>query len=79
MLTTKLNAQQRLHPSRCVSPSMRYHPNQVLHHHFCAQGRYGETGIVPSVIICVLCISWQMEKEFSRAKKGGINERTSTR
>ena len=79
MLTTNQNAQQGLHPSRCVSPYMRYHPNQVLHHHSCAQRRYGETGIVPTDIISVLCISWQTEKEVSRDKKGGINERTSTR
>ena len=53
------------HPRRCDSTDAT-NPEQVLRHHRSAQGRYGGQALT-SIIVPLLCISYQKQKEFSRA------------
>jgi hypothetical protein len=56
----------RFHPRHCGSPDA-ITPKKVLRHHREAQGRYGGTGTVPSIIVQHL--------EFHSKVKGILTER----
>ena len=57
----KAYALRGFHPRRCGSPDA-ITPEQVLCHHRSAQGRYGGTGTVPSVILPASWISFQWRR-----------------
>ena len=72
MFTVKLNVQQGFQIRHFSFPQNAITLKQVIRHYHKAQGRNGGTGIVPSVFLPVLRISYRIKGVLQSLKIGFI-------